>query len=264
MNLLKYIPFSRSRTMTQEPNPQLVYNAFGSDEVAISREYREITLLREAHVVLSYFIRTKARLLDIGCGYGRTTVPLAGLGYSVTGIDIVERMIATARAEYPHVDFRVMDVTSLDFPDNEFDYALFSFNGLDLVLPEQKRLQAMREIYRVLKPNGVFALNSHSWLPYLLWPPLWKGGRFMRFLRTEVLKQHWYHAGVAGEPLDCYISAPWRTIGQLHTVGFRCVRILPGLRPDLMRLLGQYLAVIPVLLSDIYPYFVARKMAASS
>ncbi len=245
--------------MRERPNPALSRHAFGSDALAKSELYREPTLFPEAHVVFTYFTNPKGRLLDIGCGYGRTTAPLAGLGYEVTGIDVVERMIGTARTRYPHIDFRLMSATALDFPDDHFDYALFSFNGLDCILPEKERLNAMREVRRVLKPAGVFAFNSHNWLPYLLSPFRWAEGTFIRFVRSGVLRRGWYAAGVEGAPFDCYISTPWRTIRQLHSVGFRRVRILHGHRVIYTRLFGHFFSVLPVLLFDIWPYYVARK-----
>jgi len=67
----------------------------------------------EEHVVRRCFTTPDARLLDIGCGYGRTTVPLHRMGYRVVGLDIVERMIVEARKSHPEVAWALMSATDL-------------------------------------------------------------------------------------------------------------------------------------------------------
>ena len=47
------------------------------------------------------------------------------------------------------------------FKDEEFDFVLFSFNGIDLVNHED-RLKALNEIHRILKTSGYFCFSSHN------------------------------------------------------------------------------------------------------
>jgi SAM-dependent methyltransferase len=120
----------------------------------------------ERFLINKYFTNKNGKILDIGCGYGRTTKPLFDMGYDIVGIDIVPKMIEDVKKENPQIDFRIMSATNLYFPDNYFDYILFSFNGIDYIYPESRRFKALKEAYRVLKPKGIFILSSHNKLSY--------------------------------------------------------------------------------------------------
>jgi SAM-dependent methyltransferase len=73
-------------------------------------------------------------------------------------------MINKASSKFPTIDFRVGDVCDLPFNNDAFDYILFSFNGIDHIHPERRGIQALREIHRMLKPDGLFLFSSHnSW-----------------------------------------------------------------------------------------------------
>ena len=102
------------------------------------------------------------RILDMGCGAGRTTRYLLENGFDVVAIDFAPKMIDRARRLYPDGDFRVMDASSTDFKDSEFEHVLFSFNGLDCLHPFPKRVKCLREVNRILKPGGTFIYSSHN------------------------------------------------------------------------------------------------------
>ncbi|MBK5273609.1 MAG: methyltransferase domain-containing protein [Desulfuromonadales bacterium] len=107
-------------------------------------------------------IRSGQSVLDIGCGAGRTTSHIKLLTENVIGIDLSEALIGAAREKFPSMDFRVMDAVRMDFPDNLFDVLVFSYNGLCYVHPEEKRMAAIDEIKRVLKPGGVYIFSSFN------------------------------------------------------------------------------------------------------
>ncbi len=102
-----------------------------------------------------------SRILDIGCGTGRTTAILKDRGFNVVGMDYSAAMIAKARAQRPDITYDVMDASALSYADASFDNAFFSYNGLGFVYPEAARLKALSEIHRILKPGGIFAYSSH-------------------------------------------------------------------------------------------------------
>jgi len=102
-------------------------------------------------------IPSDARVLDVGCGSGWATRLMAEKAQRgrVVGIDIADEMIAIAReasASSSNVEFRVASAERLPFPDDEFTHA-FSMESLYYYADV---LVALKEIKRVLKPEGLF------------------------------------------------------------------------------------------------------------
>src|SRR5205807_1174027 len=116
----------------------------------------------EADLIKRYFPAPPARVLDIGCGAGRTTVELAQKGYIVKAIDLAPALLAVVRQRAPESSPEIMNATELAFPEATFDAVIFSFNGIDCVFPQSDRLKVFAEVRRVLRPGGVFYYSSHN------------------------------------------------------------------------------------------------------
>jgi trans-aconitate methyltransferase len=89
------------------------------------------------------------RILDLGCGTGALTKKINEAGATVVGIDQADAMIREAQANYPDLEFRVMDAAGLRF-STPFD-AVFSNAALHWVLEKEK---AVRSIAASLRPGG--------------------------------------------------------------------------------------------------------------
>jgi ubiquinone/menaquinone biosynthesis C-methylase UbiE len=92
--------------------------------------------------------------LDLGCGEGTNTRPVARLGARMIGLDIAPTFIRYAReteAQDPlGIDYAVGDGQSLDFPDASFDFVTAFMSMMDMA--DQR--QVLKDIRRILKSGG--------------------------------------------------------------------------------------------------------------
>ena len=98
------------------------------------------------------------RVLDVACGTGLVTLPVAQAvaphGH-VVGVDLSEQMVEAARGRaldrnVSNVSFARMDAERLALPDASFDIVLCALGLMFMPDPEQ----AVREMRRVLRPGG--------------------------------------------------------------------------------------------------------------
>lgn len=102
-----------------------------------------------------------ARILDYGCGYGRTLSELHGAGWpNAVGVDVSAAMIARGRAEHPDLDLRHIERTRLSEPDGAFDIALL-FAVLTAIPDEATQDAVMAELRRVVRPGGLLYLSDY-------------------------------------------------------------------------------------------------------
>jgi len=103
---------------------------------------------------------TAGPVADIGCGTGRVTAYLNGLGLSVSGIDLSPRMIEVARQSYPGLRFEVGSMLALDLPDAALGGVLAWYSIIHL--PDARLPDAFAEFYRVLAPAGLVLLGFQA------------------------------------------------------------------------------------------------------
>lgn len=102
------------------------------------------------------------KILDIGCGAGRTSYYFRNFTKDYLGVDYSQSMIDYCNKQYPELTFKHCDARNLSrFSDNSFDFILFSYNGIDYI-SNQDRLTVLAEIKRVLKKDGLFVFSTHN------------------------------------------------------------------------------------------------------
>ena len=104
-----------------------------------------------------------SRVLDLGSGTGGLTFTASqklGRGVSIVGVDILPGWIEIAKQKAlanrsSGVEFRLMNIESLEFPDNSFDHVVSNF----VLCCSFHYDRVVKQAYRVLKQGGKFSYN---------------------------------------------------------------------------------------------------------
>jgi ubiquinone/menaquinone biosynthesis C-methylase UbiE len=157
-----------------------------------ARPIQDFTDALEREAIIPYLPGCK-RILDIGCGEGRLTRWMAGetvaQGCIVVAKDFSAAMVEVAKRQNqsPNAEYAVGDVMGLADADNSYDLVISSTAPNNF--PDLKG--ALAEIYRVLKPSGLFICiiinkdETARFARYIYYAPiyLWRG--LKRILRGK-------------------------------------------------------------------------------
>jgi len=139
----------------------------------------------------------RARVAEIGCGPGRITAHLAGLGLEMSGIDLSPAMVAEARRRHPGLAFSVGSMTALDLPAGGLDGLVAWYSVIHV--PPSRHRGVYAGFHRVLRPGGLLLLGFHV------------GDERRR------IEEGYGHAGLG---LDAYRLRPERVEQDLEACGF--------------------------------------------
>jgi ubiquinone/menaquinone biosynthesis C-methylase UbiE len=142
------------------------YNAIGAEKLReISEDYKVSDT-----TFLDKILNAGDVVLDLACGYGRISIPLAEQGFKVYGIDISEVLIKEASAYSKDLEnkpeFLVGNMNKLPYQDGLFNKVLCLWNSFSHLLTKEEQTDCLHEIYRVMKTGGSAVLvlpNDDKW-----------------------------------------------------------------------------------------------------
>ena len=145
------------------------------------QRYREI--VRHAARELN-FVGNES-ILDVGCGTGALCSVLHEAGFSVTGVDPAQNMLAVAKRQPENEDIRFLQADALEqlpFADKSFDLSIASYVAHGLQKSERMKLYA--EMRRITKEKVIlFDYNQNRSLTTSLVEWLERGDYF-RFIKN--------------------------------------------------------------------------------
>ena len=129
-------------------------------------KYSKVGLWPSEQHLCERFFSGGSRVLDLGCGAGRTTVPLRQAGYEMVGVDLAYPMVAQARRVsnllQQDCTFITADATALPFPNASYDCILFSYNGIELIPKLTGKRRTLSECFRILRQGGHLIFTTHA------------------------------------------------------------------------------------------------------
>ena len=106
---------------------------------------------------------TGGPVLEIACGTGRISIPIARLGFSVTGLDIVPGMIERARSKSVGLPTRwiVGDARAFDL-GKQFRFIFLTGNAFQAFLTNADQEALLQRVYAHLHDEGLFAFETRN------------------------------------------------------------------------------------------------------
>ena len=128
--------------------------------------YRDLPAIIRAHVA-------GGKALDFGCGTGRSTRFLRGLGFETIGVDIAPPMLARARERDPEGDYRLVGEEGPEsLPAAAFDLVLSAFT-FDNVPTMERKVRLLRALGERLASGGRIVsvvsspeIYTHEWVSF--------------------------------------------------------------------------------------------------
>jgi SAM-dependent methyltransferase len=153
----------------EEPEAGAQYDAIA---YYYNLQYETVSVDLDFYRELARRAVANAKVLELACGTGRVSVPLARAGMRVTGLDNSEGMLGYARArlqnEKPDVQNRCRfvagDMRDLDaaLGNEQFDFVFCAVNSFQHLLEQADQLACLQSVRKHLAPVGIFVLDCYN------------------------------------------------------------------------------------------------------
>jgi ubiquinone/menaquinone biosynthesis C-methylase UbiE len=121
-----------------------------------------IKLFEQEEAYIKRSIKKGEKILDVGCGTGRTILSIVDVAENITGLDIDPKAIEDTKkntANHKNVDIVLGSATSIPFEDKTFDVVVFSMTLVNL---DTEKSKALSEMKRVAKDNAKIIVSVYS------------------------------------------------------------------------------------------------------
>lgn len=102
-------------------------------------------------------------ILDVCCGWGRLTLPLAQLGFDVTGVDLSETYLNKAKEIANSLNAKViirrLDIRRLDY-EGIFDAVISMSTSVGFFVSEEENQRCLALIAQAIRPSGLLILDA--------------------------------------------------------------------------------------------------------
>lgn len=117
------------------------------------------------------------RILELACGTGRISLPLARAGFHVSGIDLSEAMLSVFLDKLgeetentgERINLYLEDMATFTLSEPPFDLVIIPFRGFQALTETGDAMSCLNNVKRHLAPDGLFVLNIFAVAPFNRW-----------------------------------------------------------------------------------------------
>ena len=177
----------------------------------VAELYNEVFFRADEEAVTRMFFPNDGSVLIVGCGAGRTVIPMIQKGFKVSAFDISSQMVELAKKQLVEhglsADIRCLDALFLkqEYEGQKFDVIFFPFHALDYIFPLENRISVLLQAKALLNEGGKIIFSTHN----RFFPRSLK--QFIHFHENE----YTYLRSKEGD-LFTFTSDPWRDARQLR------------------------------------------------
>lgn len=144
--------------------------------------YKNIGFWKVEKAVVDRFIPKNGcwKILDAGCGAGRTSIELSKMGNIVYGIDVSYDILKSAKineVNLSKIHFINADLSNLPIRESALDCIVSFYSVLGIIIDKNERKAIIEESHRIVKKNGLLIFHVHN----LLYPGFF-GKRWIIFM----------------------------------------------------------------------------------
>jgi len=185
--------------------------------------------------VLARHFTTPGLVVDLGCGTGRTLIPLARRGFPTVGVDLSRHMLrivgekaAREKLSIARLQANLVELDCLG--DRSVDYCTCLFSTLGMIRGRENRRRMLTHVERILKPGGLFVVHVHNvW--FGLFDPVSRGWLARQILGspvrrdTELGDKFFDYRGIP--KMFLHVFSKRELVGALRGAGFRLRELIP-------------------------------------
>ena len=131
-----------------DPNPKI--------DLDFYLEYAKLTSL------------SRGPILELACGSGRLTIPIAEAGFEIYGLDLSANMLAICRTKVEsknltdNVHLSLANITEFDLPRVDFTLAFIAVRSFMHLFTQQDQISCLRSVYRHLSAGRLFIIDIYA------------------------------------------------------------------------------------------------------
>lgn len=159
------------------------YSKYTNVQSFANPKFVDAGLNQEELDLLNVLPSKQGDFLVLGVGGGREVIPIARMGFTVTGVDFVPEMVKLAEknAKDRGITFTgiVQDFSKIELPDSSFDVIWLSIRMYSCIPTQKRRIEFLQRINKILIPGGFFLFQFY-------WDSKQSVSRFVEFIRKLI------------------------------------------------------------------------------